>query len=207
MQSLLLKQARENHSDPSKHKKSREKINKSSYMEQTFYNKEDFLRLVWMDSEGILGTELYNTLTPKEEARTLTNLVRRIRKHIPGDSPHHLFEELNSRLSSLPLVENYQTGTNTSMKNKWFAGCIAMNGTFDPRLLRELWVRDLLPHEKNQSPNGTYYIEDGSHRSLVYALNLEFNVVEYIPVKIIWCKSWKHILPWAQEPDTSPDDN
>lgn len=202
MQSMLLEQARDNHSDSSKHEESRQKIQDAVYDELTLNKKEDFLRLVWMDSEGILGTDLYNTLTPRNETRTLKNLVTRIRQHIPGDSPHKIFEELNNRLSSLPLVDNYQIGTNTSMNNKWFAGCIAMNGTFDPRLIRELWVRDLLKHEKNQSANGTYYIEDGSHRALVYALNLDFNVVEYIPIKVRWCKSWRHIFPWAQEPES-----
>ena len=84
-----------------------------------------------------------------------------------------------------------------SADNKWFENCIVMNGTFDPRLIGELWVRDLLKG-KLESPEGRYYIEDGSHRALVYALNLEFNnVVKYIPVKIRLCKSWRHILPWA----------
>ena len=162
---------------------------------------DEFFNLVWMEAENILGSDLYNQLTPREKPRTLKKLIERIIDCYPGNSSHEILEQLNHKLSALPQGTNYNNGTNTSENNTWFEGCVAMNSTFDPRLIRELWVRDLLRHESEQSPEGIYYIEDGCHRALVYALNLKLNEKKYIPVKVRWCKSWKHILPWAQEPE------
>lgn len=199
---LLLENARKIHLNPSSREASRRKIEEAVYFDRTLYTADAFFNLVWMDAENILGTNLYNRLTPKEEPRTLKNLVKRIRDRYPGDSPHEILSVLNSELSWLRKVEQYVGETNTSENNKWFAGCVAINGTFDPRLIRELWVRDLLEHESRQSPAGIYYIEDGSHRAFVYALNLAFNETAYVPVKVRWCQSWKHIFPWAQETES-----
>ena len=184
-------------------KNSRDNINNADYVEQTLDTEDDFLRLVWMDSENILGSEMFNQLTPRNEPRTLKNVVERIRNNYPYDSPHNIFEALNHKLSLLKQVEHKERSlwSGKSANTMWFENCIIINGTFDHRLIGELWVRDLLTHELEQSPEGTYYIEDGSHRALVYALNLEFNAVEYMPVRIRWCKSWQHIFPWAQEPN------
>lgn len=201
MRSLLLENAKSIHRDQYTRAKSRREIEKAVYLERTLYTMDDFFNLVWMEAEGILGFDLYNQLTPREEPRTLKNLVKRIIDYYPGDSPHQVLEALNRKLSALRQVPNYDHKPNTSMNNTWFEGCVAINGTFDPRLIRELWVRDLLKHESQQSPDGIYYIEDGSHRALVYALNLKFNQMEYIPIKVRWCKSWRHIFPWAQESD------
>ena len=162
---------------------------------------DEFFNLVWMEAPGILGRDLYNQLTPETEPRTLKNLVKRIRDHYHHNSPHEILEALNHKLSLIPEVKQHNWRTNTSENNAWFEGCVAINGTFDPRLIRELWVRDLLEHEAKQSPDGIYYIEDGSHRALVYALNLAFNEMEYIPVTVRWCRSWRHIFQWAQEPN------
>ncbi len=198
MKSMLLDQATNNHSDPSKLESSRQKIKEAVYFERTLYTKDTFLRLVWMRADNILGSNLYEKLTPGDEPRTLKNLVKRIKNNYPYGSPHEIFEALDRELSSLPLVphEKYEYETNTSMNNKWFEGCITINGAFDPRLIRELWVTDLDKRERKQSQDGIYYIEDGCHRALVYALNLDFGIVDYIPIKVRWCKSWSHIYPW-----------
>ena len=198
MKSMLLEQARKNHSDASNCEASRRKIKEAVYYERTLYSKNEFLRLVWMKADNILGSNLYKKLTPEYEPRTLKNLVKRIRDNYPQDSPHKIFEALDRELSLLQQIPHdvYEYGTNTSMNNQWFEGCIAINGAFDPRLIRELWVTDLDEREKRQSQDGIYYIEDGSHRALVYALNLDFGLVDYIPIKVRWCKSWSHIYPW-----------
>ena len=201
MQSLLLKNARDIQIDPVKREESRRKIKEAVYYERTLYTKNEFFRLVWMKADNILGSNLYKRLTPENEPRTLENLVKRIRDQYDYDdydSPHKIFEALNRELSTLQEVpyEDYVYGTNTSMNKKWFTGCIAINGTFDPRLIRELWVSELQEGESQQSPDGMYYIADGCHRALVYAINLDFDLVEYIPIKVRWCKSWSHIYPW-----------
>lgn len=199
---MLLEQAWSIHSDPLRREASCRKIKEAVYDELTLYTKNEFLRLVWMRADNILGVDLYNKLTPEDEPRTLKNLVKRIKDNYSQGSPHEIFVALNSQLSSLPCVAHdvYEYGTNTSMNNKWFESCIAINGAFDPRLIRELWLEELNEREKKQSgDDGMYYIVDGCHRALVYALNLDFNLVEYMPVKVLLCESWSHIYPWYSE--------
>ena len=202
MKESLLENAEKVHTNRAKFEESRRKIENAIYWKRTLYIVDEFFNLVWMEAPNILGAGLYNQLTPDGKSRTLRSVVKRIREHFPGNSPHEVLHSLNHRLSRVEQIvfDRWTFGRDESVNNKWFEGCVAINGTFDPRLMRELWVRDLFPHEAEQSQDGTYYIEDGSHRALVYALNLEFKVMEYMPIELRWCKSWKHILPWAQGP-------
>ena len=41
------------------------------------------------------------------------------------------------------------------------------------------------------------YLVDGNHRALVYAIRLLADNDDFRPVPMLWCKSWDHILPWA----------
>ena len=123
MRSILLENARDIHSEPSKYKDSHKKIKDAVYLVRIICSEEEFLRLVWMDSEGILGSDLYNQLTPRIEPRTLKNLVKRITENYSGSSPHEILEALHCKLSQVQHVEQYVEGTNTSMNNTWFEGC------------------------------------------------------------------------------------
>ena len=201
MNRLLLENARKNNLNASCRQAARRNIEKAVYFHRTLSTKDAFFNLVWMDAVNILGVQLYNKLTPKDEPRTLKNVVERMRERYRGDSPHEILSALNHELSLLGCVNEYIWERNTSENNKWFSACVAINGTFDPRLIGELWVRDLLADESKQSPAGIYYIEDGSHRALVYALNLVFHQTAYVPVNVYWCRSWKHIFSWAEEPE------
>lgn len=204
MKRLLLENAKKIHTDPSILQESRDKIRNAVYFKRTLYNKDEFLNLVWMEAGNILGLELYNQLTPESLPRTLGDIVERIRLNYSGDSTYEILEALNRKLSSLHHVEysQYSIEAEVSTNIHWFEECLAINGTFDVRLMPELWVRDLLKHEKNQTPEGLYYIEDGCHRALIFALHLYFEETKYIPITVLWCKSWNHILPWAQEPNS-----
>ncbi|MCG9128058.1 hypothetical protein JT359_10705 [Candidatus Poribacteria bacterium] len=203
MKSLLIENARKLNTNPSKLQKSQKRIRNSVYYQRTLYREDEFLNLVWMVAGNILGSELYNHLTPDDQPRTLGNIVKRIKLNNSGDSTHEILEELNRKLALLQQVESsgYSIEKEVSTNIHWFEDCLAINGTFDPRIMQELWVRDLLKYEKNQSPEGLYYIEDGCHRALIYALRLYFEEAKYIPTRVLWCKSWRHILPWAQEPE------
>ena len=81
----------------------------------------------------------------------------------------------------------------------WFEGCFLISARFDPRLMGELLVRPLAAYEKPaHSPKVRFYLEDGNHRALVYAVFLRLCAEKYQPVRVIFSKDWTHLYPWAQ---------
>ena len=74
-----------------------------------------------------------------------------------------------------------------------------ISAKFDPRLMGELLVRPLTAYEKPaHSPKIRFYLEDGNHRALVYAVFLKLHAETYQPVRVIFSKDWTHLYPWAQ---------
>ena len=66
----------------------------------------------------------------------------------------------------------------------WFDGCFIMSARFDYRLLGELKIRPLETEETSVSPDGSFYLEDGNHRALVYLVFLHLGLIkEYKPVR------------------------
>lgn len=108
--------------------------------------------------------------------RTLETIVKDIRNK--GNDPLEVFYEL-------------------SKQDSWFESYFVLSARFDPRLMGRLWIRDLYPQE-NQL--GSFYIEDGSHRSLVYAMYIHFKHLDYdkFPAMAYHTKTWKPILPWSR---------
>ena len=81
----------------------------------------------------------------------------------------------------------------------WFEGCFLISARFDPRLRGELLVRPLAAYEKPAHfPKIRFYLEDGNHRALVYAVFLRLCAEAYQPVRVISSKNWTHLYPWAQ---------
>ena len=55
--------------------------------------------------------------------------------------------------------------------NSGLIGAFIISARFDPRLLGELLIRPLAAYEKPiHSPKIRFYLEDGNHRALVYAV-------------------------------------
>ena len=80
-------------------------------------------------------------------------------------------------------------------KEAWFKRHAYISRSFNKGLMGELWVRNLVKsdvddHERKGSPNGTFYIEDGNHRALVYAVHIELGKAVYKPVDAIHATSW-----------------
>ena len=75
-------------------------------------------------------------------------------------------------------------------KEAWFKRHAYISRSLNKGLIGELWVRNLAPHERKCSPNGTFYIEDGNHRALVYAVHLELGKAVYESVDAIHSTSW-----------------
>ena len=67
-----------------------------------------------------------------------------------------------------------------------------MSARFDSHLLGELKIRPLAFEEKEHSSEGSFYLEDGNHRALVYSVFLRLGVIEeYEPVRVIFSEDWE----------------
>ena len=82
-----------------------------------------------------------------------------------------------------------------SKKNRFFKRHAWLSLRFNKGFMDALWIRNLTNHsivskERECSPNGTFYIEDGNHRALVYVVHLELGMAVYEPVDAIHATSW-----------------
>ena len=182
MKELLLADAHQLSASPSEYEAARQQIERAEY--KTFTMREsDFDDLVFMEANDAVwanNQKLVDLLTPKGKSRTLKEVVDRILKVYPHESPIQVFKQL-------------------SEDEPWFEGCFLISARFDPRLMGELLIRPLAPYEKSaHSPHIRFYLEDGNHRALVYAVFLRLCAEEYRPVRVIFSKDWTHLYPWAQ---------
>ena len=184
MKKLLLKDANKSHKYPSRYEANLRKINLVEYKTVTL-SEAAFNNLVFMEANADVWADnqtLVNKLTPADKSRTLKDVVDRIVKVYPHKSPIKIFKQL-------------------SEDEPWFEGCFIISARFDSRLLGELLIRDLTAYEKpahSHSPEIEFYLEDGNHRALVYAIFLRLGVETYKPVRAIWSPDWSHIYPWGQ---------
>ena len=80
-------------------------------------------------------------------------------------------------------------------EESWFKRHARLSLCFDKNLMGELWIRNLVKscvgaRERKYSPTGTFYVEDGNHRALIYAVYLELGKAVYEPVDAIHATSW-----------------
>ena len=182
MKELLLADAHQLSASPSEYEATRQQIERVEY--KTFTLREaDFYDLVFMEANDAVWADnqkLVDLLTPKGKSRTLKEVVDRILKAYLHESPIKVFKHL-------------------SEDEPWFEGCFIISARFDPRLMGELLVRPLAVYEKPaHSPKIRFYLEDGNHRALVYAVFLRLCAERYQPVRVIFSKDWTHLYPWAQ---------
>ena len=182
MKELLLADANRLSTSLSECESTRQQIERAEY--KTFrLGEADFYNLVFMEANDAVwanNQKLVDTLTPKGKSRTLKEVVDRILKVYPHESPIKVFKQL-------------------SEDEPWFEGCFLISARFDPRLMGELLIRPLVAYEKPaHSPNIRFYLEDGNHRALVYAVFLRLCAAVYQPVRVIFSGDWTHLYPWAQ---------
>lgn len=184
MKALLLEDAEQFRANPSAYQANRQKINAAEYMTLTL-TEAAFYDLVFMETNpGVwAGTpDLISQLTPADEPRTLRDVVDRIVTLFGDESPLHTFKRL-------------------SAAEPWFEGCFIIAARFDVRLFGELLVRPVSAYEQPvHPPKSQFYLEDGNHRALVYAVYLRLGGEPYQPVRAIWSSDWSHIYPWGQVP-------
>ena len=182
MKKLLLDDANRLYASLSECESNRLKIDSVEYKTFTL-SETDFNDLVFMEANDDVWADnqaLVNTLTPEGKSRTLKDVVDRILRVYSHRSPIEVFKHLSD-------------------DEPWFDGCLIISARFDVRLFGELLIRPLAAYEKPaHSTEIKYYLEDGNHRALVYAVFLRLEAEAYEPVKVILSQDWSHIYPWAQ---------
>ena len=184
MKTLLLADANRLLASPSDHAATRQQRDTAAY--ETFTLSEaDFNDLVFMEANDNVWTNnqaLVDRLTPTGQSRTLKEVVDRLLEAYPYQRPIQVFKRL-------------------SADEPWFEGCFIISARFDPRLLGELLIRPLAAYEKPaHPPTIRFYLEDGNHRALVYAVSLRLQTEAYQPVRAIFSRDWSHLYPWGQVP-------
>ena len=188
----LLKNAIRVFTQPNGLEDVRKSIKSAKYQFGLITNENVFLdNLIWMGSPeewwpnnpfATKEGKVYAKIAPKGKSRSLRSVVERIRSNYSSSTPEQLLTSL------------YQ-------ESDWFGRHFSLSTHFEPLLLSPLWVRSVREYEKRDCEESKWqdklYIEDGSHRALVYALHILCKVEEFTPVPILWCRSWQHILCWA----------
>ena len=112
--------------------------------------------------------------------RTLKEVVGKVieKSSFRGHNPTNVFKNI---------------GVVAEGENKpWFEHHACISRSFDRAQMGELWIRNLSDYsgdEKETCPNGSFYVEDGNHRALVYAMYVKLGKIEYNPVDAIHATS------------------
>ena len=122
----------------------------------------EFLSLVWQ------ATEATRPLTPKGQPRTLHDCAGRL---IDFDWK---FETLIKR--------GYT----------WFQQCADIDGKFDIEKVGWVAVTPLVAGEQKYTPNGSYYVYDGVHKSIVVAKRILRREFKYRPIKVLLLEPRRH---------------
>ena len=137
-------------------------------------SREAFDSLVIMDlkdAEEFQSPLQVHKIMPPNEVPTVGSVTCRILEEYPYATPLEVFRHLFEEID-------------------WFDRCLYLCVRFDRRLMSELFVRPF---------NASYYVEDGAHRCLAYAMLLAFDYVPYEPVGALVANDWSHIYPWGEK--------
>lgn len=116
----------------------------------------------------------------------LKEVVKRVREEssYDGDDPAEVFRNI---------------GVVAEGEDKpWFDRHANISQCFDKDRMGEIWIRNLscyhrggiLVGEKVECPTGSFYVDDGNGRALVYAMHIECGRCKYSKVDAIHATSW-----------------
>lgn len=112
---------------------------------------------------------------------SLRDVLEKVKKEssYEGQSPTDIFKGIN-------VVAKDED-------NPWFQRHVEISQDFDKNRMGELWVRNLSNYDGGESekcPGGSFYVEDGNHRALVYAMYIKCGKTKYSPVNARHATSW-----------------
>ena len=137
----------------------------------------EFHQLVLMNLNRV--SHLTSMLMPNGEPRTIGAVTSRLVQLFPADRPIEVFRLATEQIG-------------------WFEQCFVLCARFDRRIMGELHIRPLMDYESIGQPvDAGYYLEDGAHRALAYAMRLELGIEAFEPVPVVFSEDWSHIYPWG----------
>ncbi|MBI3153583.1 MAG: hypothetical protein HYZ21_15725 [Chloroflexi bacterium] len=127
-------------------------------------DEKSFLSLIWQEIDAT------RILTPTKEPRTLFDVATRLIKS------GYTFEGLNKDLG---LGRNQH-------QPEWFSSCITIDAEFDFTQFGWIALVAATDNERTQSPNGSFYIFDGVHKTLVLAKRLLTEETTFQPIEALF---------------------
>ena len=115
-----------------------------------------------------------------------------------GDNPTEIFRGIDAKPKNDTV--------------SWFERHALISKHFHKELMDRLWIRNLIYYktgegkwtgERCNQPDCSFYIVDGNHRALVYAVHVLCGKESYQPVKALHATSWdiaSGILGWQPNP-------
>lgn len=161
---------------------------------EVLLDKEEFDNLVFMNPPPWWEEHSFpnNPLTEEQSflvclcRRPLKEVVQKVKKRAGyeergGNSPA-IFKEL------LNITARAKDGSDE--QRPWFMDHKELNQGFKKDFMPPIWIRNLSSDERKSCPDGTYYIEDGNTRSLIYMLKVILEEEKYTPFPAIHATSW-----------------
>ena len=145
-------------------------INEEAY--PPWYNKEECPKLPVREEDKFLHSLGFNPLN-----HVVQKVIERSGLDGQNLNPTEVFENIG-------IIARYDSGP-------WFKKHACLSQHFRKDLMKPIWIRNLTPEERNQCSSKTFYIEDGNHRVLVYAVHIACGAATYEPVEAIHATSWK----------------
>lgn len=116
-------------------------------------------------------------------------VVEKARETRDTSDPTEIFESLvGQKIKPRKDDKNFED-------DPWFMPHKLLCKGFEKEVMGKLWIRNLTDYpggerEKDKSPEGSFYVEDGNHRALVYAVRIECGKDQYKSVKALHATSW-----------------
>ncbi len=118
----------------------------------------------------------------KEVAEKVIEASKVNRQHVP--CPHKVF-------TNLPMRASTDREDGRKEEHPWFSRHAKLCSGFNRELMGHIWIRNLseaIPAENKEECS--FYLEDGNHRALVYAVLIALGKEVYQPVKALHATTW-----------------
>ncbi len=163
-----------------------EQVNNEYIFTKLKLTEEEFYSLAFMGPPPAWKKYLEEDKVPLNLCfKRLIDVVEILRKETKGDKddPYSVFKGL----------EHVKTPRNNGSFNKesWFRSHVLLSKRFHKKLMPPLWIRNVT-RNGNETENGAgpFYVQDGNHRALVYAMRLACSCKGYEPVSALHATSW-----------------
>jgi len=129
----------------------------------TLEDADSFLSLIWQEIDDS------RLLTPRGQPRTLRDVAHR----------------LITRENTFEGLAQDQGLSAQHHKPAWFEKCIPIANNFSYEAFGFIAVVPATDAEQKQSPNGSFYIFDGTHKTIVLSTLLIKKQIKYKPVQAV----------------------